>query len=92
MHRAMIDAHQPFRDFVLHREWGLGSAVYVRTSGKPFHDANGNFLGYRGTGDRTLRRTIRADHAERALRQAQAETRARNARDDAGGDDRLDLP
>ena len=71
MHRAMIAAHQPFRDFVytVNRS---GSPVYIQTSGKPFFDANGNFLGYRGTGtDITAR--IRADHAEQALRQAQAE-------------------
>jgi PAS domain S-box-containing protein len=71
MHRAMIDAHQPFRDFV-YTVNGTGSAVYVRTSGKPFYDANGNFLGYRGTGT-DITATIRADHAEQALRQAQAE-------------------
>ncbi len=71
MHRATIDAHQPFRDFV-YTVNGTGSAVYVRTSGKPFYDANGNFLGYRGTGT-DITATIRADHAEQALRQAQAE-------------------
>src|SRR5712672_334545 len=70
MHRAMIDAHQPFRDFVYTVD-GTGSPRYVRTSGKPIHDANGNFRGYRGTGtDVTV--TIRADHAEQALRKAQA--------------------
>jgi C4-dicarboxylate-specific signal transduction histidine kinase len=51
---------------------GTGSPVYVRTSGKPIHDANGNFLGYRGTGT-DITATIRADHAEEALRNAQAE-------------------
>ena len=71
MHRAMIDAHQPFRDFV-YTVNGTGSAVHVRTSGKPFYGANGNFLGYRGTGT-DITATIRADHAEQALRQAQAE-------------------
>jgi PAS domain S-box-containing protein len=71
MHRAMIDAHQPFRDFV-YTVHGTGSAVYVRTSGKPFYDANGNFLGYRGTGT-DITATIRADHAEQALRKAQME-------------------
>src|SRR5712672_916218 len=71
MHRAMIDARQPFRDFVYTVD-GAGSPVYVRTSGKPIYDASGNFLGYRGTGtDVTV--TIRADHAEQALRKAQAE-------------------
>src|ERR1700681_1450385 len=71
MHRATIDARQPFRDFVYTVD-GAGSPVYVRTSGKPIHDANGNFLGYRGTGT-NITATVRADHAEKALREAQAE-------------------
>jgi PAS domain S-box-containing protein len=71
MHRAMIDAHQPFRDFV-YTVNRTGSPVYVRTSGKPVFDATGNFIGYRGTGT-DITATIRADHAEQALRKAQAE-------------------
>ena len=71
MHRAMIDARQPFRDFVYTVD-GAGFPVHVRTSGKPIHDASGNFLGYRGTGT-NITATIRADHAERELRKAQAE-------------------
>jgi PAS domain S-box-containing protein len=72
LHRAMLDAHQPFRDFVYRIASGSGSPVYIQTSGKPFYGANGNFLGYRGTGT-DITATIRADHAEQALRQAQAE-------------------
>jgi PAS domain S-box-containing protein len=70
-HRAMLDAHLPFRDFEYTLS-GTGPPVYVRTSGKPFFDAKGNFLGYRGTGT-DITAAIRADHAERALREAQAE-------------------
>jgi PAS domain S-box-containing protein len=70
-HRAILDAHQPFRDFEYTLN-GTGSPVYVRTSGKPFFDAKGNFLGYRGTGT-DITATIRADHAEQALRKAQTE-------------------
>jgi PAS domain S-box-containing protein len=70
-HRAMLDAHRPFRDFVYTLN-GIGAAVYVRTSGKPFFDERGNFLGYRGTGT-NITAAIRADHAEQALRKAQAE-------------------
>src|SRR5438105_1832860 len=69
--RALIDAHQPFRDFVYTVNSG-GCPVYVRTSGKSLHDSKGNFLGYRGTGT-DITAAIRADHAERALREAQAE-------------------
>jgi PAS domain S-box-containing protein len=72
LHRAMLDAHQPFRDFVYPIASGSGSPVYIQTSGKPFYDASGNFLGYRGTGT-DITATIRADHAEQALRKAQAE-------------------
>ena len=71
-HRAMHDAHQPFRDFVYSTVSGDGSPVYVRSSGKPLFDASGNFLGYRGTGT-DITAMIRADHAEQALREAQAE-------------------
>jgi PAS domain S-box-containing protein len=72
LHRAMLDAHRSFRDFVYCTASGTGSAVYVQTSGKPFFDAKGSFLGYRGTGT-DITATIRADHAEQALRKAQAE-------------------
>jgi PAS domain S-box-containing protein len=70
-HRAMLEAHLPFRDFEYTLS-GTGPPVYVRTSGKPFFDAKGNFLGYRGTGT-DITAAIRADHAERALREAHAE-------------------
>ena len=71
LHRAMLDAHRPFRNFV-YTVNGTGSPAYVQTSGKPFYDTNGNFLGYRGTGT-NITASIRADHAEHALRKAQAE-------------------
>jgi PAS domain S-box-containing protein len=71
LHRAMLDAHWPFRNFV-YTVNGAGSPVYVQTSGKPFYDASGNFLGFRGTGT-DITATIRAKHAEEALRKAQAE-------------------
>jgi PAS domain S-box-containing protein len=72
LHRAMLDAHQPFRDFVYRIASGTGSAAYIRSSGKPFFDTKGNFLGYRGVGT-DITAMIRADHAEAALREAQAE-------------------
>jgi PAS domain S-box-containing protein len=70
-HRAMLDARRPFRDFV-YTVNGIGAPTYVQTSGKPIYDATGNFLGYRGTGT-DITAMIRADHAEQALRKAQAE-------------------
>src|SRR5882757_657606 len=72
LHRATHVARRPFRDFVYSTVSESGSPVYVRSSGKPFFDASGNFLGYRGTGT-DITATIRADHAEQALHRAQAE-------------------
>jgi PAS domain S-box-containing protein len=73
IHRAMLDGRRPFRDFVYSTSVDrVGAARYVQTSGKPIYDASGNFLGYRGTGT-DITATIRADQAEQALREAQAE-------------------
>jgi PAS domain S-box-containing protein len=71
LHREMLDAHRPFRNFV-YTVNGTGSPAYVQASGKPFFDASGKFLGYRGTGT-DVTAAIRADHAEQELREAQAE-------------------
>jgi PAS domain S-box-containing protein len=72
LHRETLDAHRPFRDFVYSTMNERGSLVYVRSSGKPVFDQKGNFLGYRGTGT-DITATIREEHAEEALRKAQAE-------------------
>jgi len=72
LHRETLDAHLPFRDFVYSAASKSGSLVYVRSSGKPFFDGRGNFLGYRGTGS-DITSAIRADHAEEALLKARAE-------------------
>jgi len=68
----MLDAHQPFRDFVYPAVRFDGSLMYVKVSGKPCFDAKGAFLGYRGTGN-DVTASVRADEAEAALRQVQAE-------------------
>jgi hypothetical protein len=64
----MLDAHRPFRNFVYTIN-GAGSPAYVQTSGKPIHDASGNFLGYRGTGT-NITAKIRAGQLEEALQEA----------------------
>jgi len=64
-HRAMLDAHQPFRDFEFSRVGTDGGERFVCISGDPLFDTKGAFTGYRGVGsDVTARR--RAEHALRA--------------------------
>jgi PAS domain S-box-containing protein len=71
-HRATLDAHVPFRDLVYRSRDRNGHPIYVRTSGKPFFDDSGAFLGYRGVCT-DVTASIRADQAEKALRKAQME-------------------
>jgi PAS domain S-box-containing protein len=71
-HRAIHDAHLPFRNFVWRTTSSTGCARYIQSSGKPFFDAKGNFLGYRGTGT-DITAAIRAEQTEEALRKAQTE-------------------
>lgn len=71
-HRVALEAHVPFRDLVYRSKDRSGQPIYVRTSGKPFFDAEGVFQGYRGVCT-DVTAAIRADQAEDALRKAQAE-------------------
>ena len=61
-----LDSRKPFRDFVYCCVGGNGSPMYVKASGKPVFDANGEFRGYRGTGTDVTQR----NRAEEALRQS----------------------
>ncbi len=73
---ATLDLRKAFRDFAYCTVDGSGSPMYVRVSGKPVFDANGEFRGYRGTGtDVTPLRTVEAEarENERRYREAQLE-------------------
>ena len=71
-HRATLDAHISFRDLVYRSKDRNGSTIHVRTSGKPFFDTDGSFLGYRGVCT-DVTAAMRAEEAEQALRKAQTE-------------------
>jgi len=71
-HRATLNAHLPFRDLGYRTVNREGAPIYVRTSGKPFFDADGKFRGYRGVST-DVTAMIRAEQAEQALLKAQAE-------------------
>jgi signal transduction histidine kinase len=69
---ATLDARKPFRDFVYRSLSGNGSPMYVRASGKPVFDANGEFCGYRGTGT-DVTAIVHAQQVEESLQTVQAE-------------------
>jgi PAS domain S-box-containing protein len=77
--QATLDSREPFRDFIYRGLSGKGSPMYVKASGKPVFDANGEFRGYRGTGaDVTA-----IMHAQEELRES--ERRSRSAIDGIAG-------
>ncbi|MEO8858613.1 MAG: EAL domain-containing protein, partial [Burkholderiaceae bacterium] len=49
-HRALLNAHQEFRDFHLHLRARAGETFWVSVSGTPIFDGEGKFCGYRGVG------------------------------------------
>ncbi len=71
-HRALLEAHRPFRDLELQRQDQDGNSVYASISGEPMFDASGRFSGYRGIGvDITRRKRI-----EEALRDSEIRYRS----------------
>jgi PAS domain S-box-containing protein len=71
LHVASLDAHASFRDFRFRAMKADGSPVYLAASGKPVFDSAGGFLGYRGVAS-DISATVRAEQAEAALQEAQA--------------------
>lgn len=67
-----IDSRKPFRDFVYCGLSSDGSPMYVRASGKPLFDANGEFQGYRGT----CTDVTEIMHAQEALRESERSLRS----------------
>ena len=70
--RATLDSRQPFRDFVYCSAGRNGSPMYVKASGKPVFDANGEFRGYRGTGT-DVTALMRAQEEHERLRQLESD-------------------
>ena len=74
-HERVLDEHKPFEDFRFQRENAKGEITHISISGKPVFDADGKFLGYRGSG-RDVTAMVKAeevirnerDKAEKAVR------------------------
>jgi PAS domain S-box-containing protein len=66
-HRAVLDAHQAFRNFEYTEHDEQGRPVYFSVSGLPLFDAKGQFQGYRGiTRDITSRKLLEGEVREGA--------------------------
>jgi PAS domain S-box-containing protein len=66
-HEAVLERHEPFRNFEYTRRDRAGRLRHVSVSGRPVFAADGRFLGYRGTGTDLTEQHETADR----LRQSQ---------------------
>jgi len=67
-HRSVLDRHESFRGFVYRSRTEDGRVRHLSISGKPIFDAEGRFLGYRGTAsDVTARSAAEARVRELSL-------------------------
>jgi PAS domain S-box-containing protein len=73
-HLAVLNRHEPFRNFVYTRKIGEHSEATGSVSGDPYFDPAGTFLGYRGTARDITRRVL----AERGLREAKESAETAN--------------
>jgi two-component system cell cycle sensor histidine kinase PleC len=73
-HFAVLDRHEPFRDFQYTRKVGNDPERNISVSGNPLFDEAARFLGYRGTARDITEKVL----AERTLREAKAVAEAAN--------------
>jgi PAS domain S-box-containing protein len=73
-HLALLERHEPFRDFIYTRKVGAQHESIGSVSGDPFFDSSGRFLGYQGTARDITKQVL----AERSLRDAKDAAEAAN--------------
>jgi diguanylate cyclase (GGDEF)-like protein/PAS domain S-box-containing protein len=76
-HRALLDAHEPFRD-VVHTLTGAIGPHHVSLSGAPAFDSQGSFVGYRGIAS-DVSALVRQSQARSAALEQLRESEARLA-------------
>jgi len=90
-HRAVLDAHRPFRDFELSRLGADGTERYISISGDPVFDESGTFRGYRGVGtDITARKRAEGALQQEHARLLESERELLNAHESLAEADRLE--
>ncbi len=73
-HLAVLDRHEPFRDFVYKRQIGDDPERVISVGGNPLFDEARRFLGYRGTARDITEKVL----AEQAVHEAKAAAEAAN--------------
>ena len=77
-HRRVLDAHEPFHGVRYCMLTDGGDDIWIEINGKPVFDANGRFLGYRGSGRDITEQYHQQRRIEAALRRAEEASRAKS--------------
>ncbi len=77
-HRALLERHEPFRDFEMRRPDRDGQPFWVSVSGEPVFDDDGHFTGYRGVGHNITAQKLAEETLERRVAERTAELEAAN--------------
>lgn len=75
-HRAQLERHEPFHEFIYTIRAADDSLRWYSVSGKPLFASNGRFFGYRGTGSDITERVMSREKLEKALRWLEQAIRA----------------
>ena len=71
-HRAMLERHEPYTDFIMERDGNDGTVHYISVTGRPKFDGEGRFSGYLGIAKEVTERV----RAEAALRESEGRYRS----------------
>ncbi len=77
-HFRQLERREPFTDFTFRVASSNGKERYACVSGKPIFDAQGLFLGYRGTGRDVTQQIVAAARLREAKAAAEAANRAKS--------------
>jgi PAS domain S-box-containing protein len=77
-HVEAMQRREPFRDFQYKMQLGNEEAHYMSVSGKPVFDAQGAFLGYRGSAVEVTERSLAAERLRQAKNAAEAASAAKS--------------
>ncbi|HTZ36489.1 MAG TPA: ATP-binding protein [Stellaceae bacterium] len=77
-HIALLNRHEPFRNFVFSVKSEGRPEMRVSISGRPFFDEAGGFLGYRGTGRDITEEFLAERHLQEAKAAAEAASVAKS--------------
>jgi len=77
-HLKTLEERKPFKDFEYRYSSEDGTSRYIRASGKPIFDNDGNFVGYRGVGSNVTQEHEDRDALQKAKEEAETASKTKS--------------